>query len=46
MGQEHHRRIYSHHGGPVGVIANNPSFGAGVLDVNASDKAARFIRFL
>jgi len=32
-------------GRPVGVIANNPSFGAGVLDVNASDKAARFIRF-
>lgn len=32
-------------GQPVGVIANNPRFGAGVLDVNASDKAARFIRF-
>ncbi|MEK6534269.1 MAG: carboxyl transferase domain-containing protein [Thermodesulfobacteriota bacterium] len=32
-------------GRPVGVIANNPRFGAGVLDVNASDKAARFIRF-
>jgi acetyl-CoA carboxylase carboxyltransferase component len=32
-------------GRPVGVIANNPGFGAGVLDVNASDKAARFIRF-
>jgi propionyl-CoA carboxylase beta chain len=30
---------------PVGVIANNPRFAAGVLDVNASDKAARFIRF-
>ena len=32
-------------GQPVGVIANNPKFGAGVLDVNASDKASRFIRF-
>lgn len=32
-------------GTPVGVIANNPKFGAGVLDVNASDKASRFIRF-
>ena len=29
----------------VGVIANNPRFAAGVLDVNASDKASRFIRF-
>lgn len=32
-------------GRPVGVIANNPGFKAGVLDVNASDKASRFIRF-
>jgi propionyl-CoA carboxylase beta chain len=32
-------------GQPVGVIANNPQFGGGVLDVNASDKASRFIRF-
>jgi methylmalonyl-CoA decarboxylase subunit alpha len=32
-------------GKPVGVIANNPRFAAGSLDVNASDKAARFIRF-
>ena len=32
-------------GRSVGVIANNPRFFAGVLDVNASDKAARFIRF-
>ncbi len=31
-------------GKPVGVIANNPRFAAGILDVNASDKAARFIR--
>ena len=32
-------------GRPVGVIANNPMYYAGVLNVNASDKAARFIRF-
>ncbi len=35
-------RIMGH---PVGVIANNPKFFAGVLDVHASDKAARFVRF-
>ncbi len=32
-------------GQPVGVIANNPAAGAGVLDTKASDKASRFIRF-
>ncbi|MBW1805201.1 MAG: methylmalonyl-CoA carboxyltransferase [Deltaproteobacteria bacterium] len=32
-------------GKSVGIIANQPQFLAGVLDVNASDKAARFIRF-
>lgn len=32
-------------GKPVGVIANNSRFTAGALDVNASDKASRFIRF-
>jgi acetyl-CoA carboxylase carboxyltransferase component len=31
-------------GYPVGIIANNPRFMAGALDINASDKAARFIR--
>ncbi len=31
-------------GNTVGVIANQPNFGAGCLDINASDKAARFIR--
>lgn len=29
----------------VGVVANNPAHLAGVLDINASTKAARFIRF-
>ncbi len=32
-------------GRPVGVIANNPMHSAGILDVNSSDKASRFIRF-
>ena len=32
-------------GYPVGVIANQPDHLAGVLDIDASDKAARFIRF-
>lgn len=32
-------------GYPVGVIANQPDTLAGVLDINASDKGARFIRF-
>jgi len=30
----------------VGVIANNPAHMAGALDIDSSDKAARFIRFL
>ncbi len=32
-------------GQPVGVIANQPAVLAGVLDISASIKAARFIRF-
>jgi methylmalonyl-CoA decarboxylase subunit alpha len=32
-------------GKTVGIVANQPKHLAGVLDVNASDKAARFIRF-
>ena len=35
-------RLY---GKPIGIIANNPRELAGCLDVNASDKAARFVRF-
>lgn len=31
-------------GATVGVIANQPKVGAGCLDIDASDKAARFIR--
>jgi acetyl-CoA carboxylase carboxyltransferase component len=32
-------------GRPIGIIANQPSVLAGCLDVDASDKATRFIRF-
>ena len=32
-------------GRAIGIIANQPRFMAGCLDVNASDKATRFIRF-
>jgi len=33
------------HGEVVGVIANQPAHLAGALDINASDKIARFVRF-
>ena len=33
-------------GQPVGMIANQPNYLAGVLDIEASRKAARFVRFL
>ena len=32
-------------GRPIGIVGNQPSQMAGVLDINASEKAARFIRF-
>ncbi len=32
-------------GRPLGIIANQPNVMAGALDINASDKAARFVRF-
>lgn len=32
-------------GETVGIVANQPNYLAGVLDVDSSDKAARFIRF-
>ena len=32
-------------GRSIGIIANQPNFMAGCLDINASDKATRFIRF-
>lgn len=33
-------------GHSVGIVANQPAVLAGVLDINASEKAARFVRFL
>jgi acetyl-CoA carboxylase carboxyltransferase component len=30
---------------PIGIVANQPKVLAGVLDINAADKASRFIRF-
>jgi propionyl-CoA carboxylase beta chain len=32
-------------GHPIGIVANQPAFLAGVLDINASRKGARFVRF-
>ncbi|MCD6493151.1 MAG: methylmalonyl-CoA carboxyltransferase, partial [Archaeoglobaceae archaeon] len=32
-------------GKTVGIVANNPSYFAGCLDVDSSDKIARFVRF-
>jgi propionyl-CoA carboxylase beta chain len=32
-------------GRSVGIVGNNPAFLAGVLDINSSVKAARFVRF-
>ncbi len=32
-------------GNSVGIVANQPKVMAGALDINASDKAARFVRF-
>ncbi|MCD4751812.1 MAG: methylmalonyl-CoA carboxyltransferase [Anaerolineaceae bacterium] len=33
------------HGQSIGVVANQPNYLAGVLDIDASDKIARFVRF-
>jgi acetyl-CoA carboxylase carboxyltransferase component len=32
-------------GNVVGIVANQPNFIAGVLDIDSSDKASRFVRF-
>ena len=32
-------------GRPIGIVGNQPAFLAGVLDINASVKGARFVRF-
>jgi len=37
---------FAHLGGhPVGIVANQPSVLAGVLDIDSADKGARFVRF-
>lgn len=37
---------FAHFNGiPCGIVANQPNFLAGVLDINSSRKAARFVRF-
>jgi acetyl-CoA carboxylase carboxyltransferase component len=33
-------------GRPVGIVAQQPAVSAGIIDINASLKAARFVRFL
>ncbi len=33
------------HGQTVGIVANNPMYLAGAIDIDAADKEARFIRF-
>ncbi|MEK9658714.1 MAG: acyl-CoA carboxylase subunit beta [Chloroflexota bacterium] len=33
------------HGRPVGIVAQQPAYLAGVIDIHASVKAARFVRF-
>ncbi len=48
--QEHYAQNivigFAHLGGfSVGIVANQPAFLAGVLDIDASVKAARFVRF-
>jgi propionyl-CoA carboxylase beta chain len=47
--QDYARNIvvgFAHLGGrSVGVVANQPAVLAGVLDINSSDKGARFVRF-
>jgi propionyl-CoA carboxylase beta chain len=48
--QEHYAKNivigFGHLGGKsVGVVANQPDHLAGVLDINSSDKGARFVRF-
>jgi len=42
---QHHRRLRPHGGRSVGIVANQPSMLAGCLDIDASVKAARFVRF-
>ncbi len=55
--EEHFLEVHQHYaqnlvvgfirldGRPVGIVANQPAYLAGVLDINASRKGARFVRF-
>ena len=43
-GREHHRRVRAARGRSVGIVAQQPSVLAGALDIDASVKAARFVR--
>lgn len=48
--QRHYARILlpdllDFNGISVGIVANQPNYLAGVLDINSSRKAARFVRF-
>ena len=45
LGQEHRRGLARMGGRVVGIVANNPGYVAGVLDVDSSRKGARFVRF-
>ncbi len=42
---EHRGRVCTHRRSSVGIVANQPQVLAGVLDIDASMKAARFVRF-
>jgi acetyl-CoA carboxylase carboxyltransferase component len=45
LGAQPDRRFRAHQGMVVGLVANQPTVKAGALDIDASDKGARFIRF-
>ena len=49
MGEEHRLRLrplrWTIGGRSVGIVANQPAFLAGVLDIDCSKKAGRFVRF-
>jgi len=45
LGEEHDGGFARLDGRPVGIVANNPAFLAGCLDIDSSVKGARFVRF-
>jgi acetyl-CoA carboxylase carboxyltransferase component len=44
LGAQHHHLPRAHRRALVGIVANNPMHLGGILDVDSSDKAARFIQ--